>query len=85
MRNFNNWVKSVLIGRHAVRGGTVLDLGCGKGGDLLKWKKAGIATYIGLGKLSWGLGGEMEMKEVKGQLKCGKDAMISAVRLQRKW
>ena len=29
--------------------GKVLDMGCGKGGDLNKWAKARISEYIGLG------------------------------------
>ena len=29
--------------------GKVLDMGCGKGGDLNKWAKARICEYIGLG------------------------------------
>lgn len=53
LRNFNNWMKSVLIGEfleklrqkktHDI---TVLDLGCGKGGDLLKWKKGRINKLV---------------------------------------
>lgn len=53
MRNFNNWLKSVLIGEilDQVRGAgsrsvSVLDLGCGKGGDLLKWRRGGISHII---------------------------------------
>ncbi|XP_029977039.1 mRNA cap guanine-N(7) methyltransferase [Salarias fasciatus] len=53
MRNFNNWLKSVLIGEilEQVRGAepgpvSVLDLGCGKGGDLLKWRKGGIDHLV---------------------------------------
>jgi mRNA (guanine-N7-)-methyltransferase len=67
MRNFNNWIKSVIIstfahpalldsqvkgtGRGAASGmkGKVLDMGCGKGGDLSKWNKARVKEYIGLG------------------------------------
>lgn len=52
LRNFNNWIKSTLIkmftpdSRDArVR---VLDMGCGKGGDLQKWDKADISTYVGI-------------------------------------
>ncbi|XP_030003284.1 mRNA cap guanine-N(7) methyltransferase isoform X2 [Sphaeramia orbicularis] len=53
MRNFNNWLKSVLIGemlekvREAgSRRVSVLDLGCGKGGDLLKWRRGGIDHLV---------------------------------------
>lgn len=77
LKNFNNWVKSVLFAQHAhpvlarspnsgpyfniqpakgqmSRGGggrgagKVLDLGCGKGGDLTKWQKGRIREYVGL-------------------------------------
>ncbi|XP_015472653.1 mRNA cap guanine-N7 methyltransferase isoform X4 [Parus major] len=52
LRNFNNWTKSVLIGefidrvRQKKNDITVLDLGCGKGGDLLKWKKGRIKKLV---------------------------------------
>ncbi|XP_075154804.1 RNA guanine-7 methyltransferase [Haematobia irritans] len=54
MRNFNNWIKSQLIKEYvdlvksSQRMGDpmrVLDIGCGKGGDLLKWEKA-LITHI---------------------------------------
>ncbi|TDL27593.1 guanine-N(7)-methyltransferase [Rickenella mellea] len=54
LRYFNNWVKSVLIARFAhpalksAGGGKVLDMGCGKGGDLNKWQKAKVKEYFGL-------------------------------------
>lgn len=54
LRNFNNWMKSVLIGefldkvREQNKGHhiCVLDLGCGKGGDLLKWRNGGINRLV---------------------------------------
>lgn len=49
LRSFNNWVKSVMIskasGSHARN---VLDIGCGKGGDLQKWNAQKIKHYVGL-------------------------------------
>lgn len=55
MRNFNNWIKSQLISEYLHRIKTsqrvgdhirVLDMCCGKGGDLLKWEKAMITHLI---------------------------------------
>ncbi|KAK9485568.1 mRNA capping enzyme-domain-containing protein [Lipomyces starkeyi] len=48
LKSFNNFIKSVLIKRFANRDDVVLDMGCGKGGDLLKWDIAGIRGYIGI-------------------------------------
>ncbi|SPO27198.1 related to RNA (guanine-N7-) methyltransferase [Ustilago trichophora] len=59
LRKFNNWIKSVLVGTFArgrdpnmdgrvrPRGGRVLDLGCGKGGDLKKWDKVRPSGLVG--------------------------------------
>ncbi|GAB9463574.1 Mrna cap guanine-n7 methyltransferase [Globisporangium polare] len=48
MRAMNNWVKSILINDYAKRGDRVLDLACGKGGDLMKWAKRGFSKYVGV-------------------------------------
>lgn len=53
VRNFNNWIKSVLIAKHLPRGRggyghAVLDLACGKGGDMLKFKAGNCAMYVGV-------------------------------------
>ncbi|KAF3190290.1 mRNA cap guanine-N7 methyltransferase [Orbilia oligospora] len=59
LRSFNNWVKSTLIQKFAKNEDyqpgdrsnalKVLDIGCGKGGDLLKWKSAPqpVELYVG--------------------------------------
>lgn len=55
MRNFNNWIKSNLINEYlgkvksSLKLGEplrVLDMCCGKGGDLLKWEKGNITHLI---------------------------------------
>ena len=48
IRNTNNFIKACLIRMYVKRGDSVLDLGCGKGGDLLKYEKAGIRVYHGV-------------------------------------
>ncbi|KAJ1735306.1 mRNA cap guanine-N7 methyltransferase [Coemansia biformis] len=48
LRLFNNWVKSCLIRQYTKRGNKVLDLGCGKGGDLRKWSMSNISEYVGM-------------------------------------
>ena len=50
LREFNNWIKSVLIREFvSQRNLKVLDLACGKGGDLYKWDKASVAHVTGIG------------------------------------
>ncbi|XP_029204957.2 mRNA cap guanine-N7 methyltransferase-like [Acropora millepora] len=53
LKNFNNWVKSVIINeclekikRGNSRDICVLDLCCGKGGDLLKWQRGRIKKLV---------------------------------------
>lgn len=59
LRKFNNWIKSVLIAKfiperteeeiEEERGLFVLDIGCGKGGDLGKWQKQSqVQGYVGV-------------------------------------
>jgi|688.fasta_scaffold558353_1 mRNA (guanine-N7-)-methyltransferase len=48
LRKMNNWIKSVLIKRYVTKNNKVLDLGCGKGGDLLKFAHAQIKEYVGV-------------------------------------
>ncbi|XP_038689234.1 mRNA cap guanine-N7 methyltransferase 1 isoform X1 [Tripterygium wilfordii] len=48
LKKLNNWIKSVLIQLYARQGDAVLDLACGKGGDLIKWDKAKVGYYVGI-------------------------------------
>ena len=55
LRSFNNWVKSTVIhkfspGEPGSEPLKVLDIGCGKGGDLQKWQRApqDVELYIGV-------------------------------------
>jgi mRNA (guanine-N7-)-methyltransferase len=52
LRSFNNWVKSALmhkcVPREADHRLKVLDIGCGKGGDLMKWQTQRIDLYVGI-------------------------------------
>ncbi|KAK9460203.1 mRNA capping enzyme-domain-containing protein [Lipomyces oligophaga] len=48
LKAYNNFIKAILIKRFSNPGDIVLDLGCGKGGDLGKWENARIKGYIGV-------------------------------------
>ncbi|EEB08863.1 P-TEFb-cap methyltransferase Pcm1 [Schizosaccharomyces japonicus yFS275] len=50
LKRFNNWIKSVLINKFTPKKDLVLvlDMGCGKGGDLIKWDKVNVDGYVGI-------------------------------------
>jgi mRNA (guanine-N7-)-methyltransferase len=75
LKNFNNWVKSILITRFAhpalanssvsgplagptrarIGRGKVLDMGCGKGGDITKWAKAQVKELFCIGRCRYSI------------------------------
>ncbi|RVD90762.1 mRNA capping enzyme [Tubulinosema ratisbonensis] len=48
IRSFNNFIKAILIKKYVNRNDSVLDLGCGKGGDLNKFRTSNIYEYVGI-------------------------------------
>lgn len=48
IRYANNFIKAMFIKQYVKPGMKVLDLGCGKGGDLGKYNKCDISEYYGL-------------------------------------
>lgn len=48
LRALNNWIKASLMSKYAKDNARILDLGCGKGGDLGKWAHQNIHSYVGL-------------------------------------
>lgn len=48
LRSFNNCIKYILIHKYGRHNGSVLDLGCGKGGDLAKWGLINTQQYVGI-------------------------------------
>lgn len=51
LRTFNNWIKNVMMKEFARgRNLRVLDLACGKGGDLGKWNRLAVTHVTGVGK-----------------------------------
>lgn len=47
MRAFNNWIKSNMIITYCNNKKRILDIGCGRGGDLQKFIRAGVSEYVG--------------------------------------
>jgi hypothetical protein len=48
LRDFHNWVKGELLAKYGGRGKSLFDIGVGRGGDLMKWKKAGYDKVVGV-------------------------------------
>jgi SAM-dependent methyltransferase len=54
MRNFHNWIKSIIIYTHCnpqyedERNLSVLDIACGRGGDIMKFYYSRVNFYVGI-------------------------------------
>ena len=58
MRDYHSWVKSIIIYTYCSplkenkesqkRRTSVLDIGCGRGGDIMKWYHARVGEYVGI-------------------------------------
>lgn len=48
MRAFHNYIKKNMITTYCDDGDSVLDIGCGRGGDLDKFVESGIGSYVGI-------------------------------------
>jgi mRNA (guanine-N7-)-methyltransferase len=83
LRKFNNWVKSAIISQFGRRGGRVLDLGAGKGGDLRKWAAANVRELVLVGE--WLLRGDAVTSWVltRTHRHCGSVNRAGACSLQR--
>ena len=48
LRSFHNYIKSVLIKSVSTKGDILIDLACGKAGDLSKWTNAKLSFVLGI-------------------------------------
>jgi SAM-dependent methyltransferase len=75
-RLFSNWVKSIIIypycGPVNKHKKDVLDIGCGRGGDIMKWYHGRVKEYIGIDPDHEGLFGAIDSAIVRYQGNCTK-------------
>lgn len=48
LRRINNFIKACILRKYIKKNDVVLDIGCGKGGDLQKYQKLKIKKYVGI-------------------------------------
>ena len=48
LRKFHNYVKFLMYKKYCTKESTLLDLGVGRGGDMMKWNNVGISKVIGI-------------------------------------
>lgn len=50
MRDYHNWVKKYIMASNIKEGMRVLDIGCGRGGDIHKFINLNVKEYVGIDK-----------------------------------
>lgn len=55
MRRTNNQIKRDFLTQWVPRGATVLDVGCGQGGDIHKWRNIGLKKLVGVDPNPWAI------------------------------
>lgn len=48
LRKFHNYVKFMMYKKYCEKESTLLDLGVGRGGDMMKWNNVGISKVVGI-------------------------------------
>jgi ubiquinone/menaquinone biosynthesis C-methylase UbiE len=84
LKNYNNWLKSVLINQYCRKGDFVLDICSGKGGDLSKYVKMQIGALICAGMfvvVFWLLFAKKKKKKKKKKTthRCGREICRTVV------
>ncbi len=74
-REFHNWIKSIIIYSYCSMGKenrdgklkkkSVLDIGCGRGGDIMKWYHSRVGDYVGTDPDYEGLFGSIDSAMVR--------------------
>ncbi len=54
-RKTNNQIKRDFLAHWVHRGATVLDVGCGQGGDIHKWRHVGVKRLVGVDPNPWAI------------------------------
>lgn len=55
IREQNNIIKREFLNKWVSRGASVLDVGCGQGGDIHKWRHIGVSKLVGIDPNPWAI------------------------------
>lgn len=76
VRNTHNFIKALLIQNHVPKRASVLDLGCGQGGDLAKISRCDPIQYTGIDASSTAIRGAL-CRMLRSPLLCTSKLMVS--------